>query len=109
MSCSRLLDSFPAELGYCLHLLLGFDAAKAAYGGRVTAIGGVGPLAVVEGDPAPDAGLRRRSGFPGVQRDAVVLRGPPEALDEDGAGIPGLPSIEILALARFNRSVQPGG
>ena len=38
---------------------------------------------VVEGDPAPDAGPRLRSGFPSVQIDAFILQGPPQPLDED--------------------------
>ena len=46
-------------------------------------MGGVGPRLVVEGDPAPDAGSGLRSGFSGVQVDAFILQGPPEALDED--------------------------
>lgn len=46
-------------------------------------MGGVRPLVVVEVDPAPDAGLALRSGFPGVEVDAFVFQGPPEALDED--------------------------
>jgi len=49
------LDSFPADLSYRLHLLIGFDAVEADHGGRLPAMGGVRPLVVVEGDPAPDA------------------------------------------------------
>jgi len=49
------LDSFPAKLSYRLHLLIGFDAVEVDHGGRLSAMGGVGPLVVAEGDPAPDA------------------------------------------------------
>ena len=48
-------------------------------------MGSVGAMVVVEGDPAPDAGLRLRSGLPGVQVEAFILQGPPEKLDEDVA------------------------
>ena len=43
----------------------------------------VGPLVVVEGDPAPDAGLGLRSAVPGGQADAFIFQGSPEALDDD--------------------------
>jgi hypothetical protein len=46
------LDSFPDDLSYCLHLLVGFDVVEVDHGGRLTDRGGVGPLVVVEGDPA---------------------------------------------------------
>ena len=46
-------------------------------------MGSVWAMVVVEGDPAPDASLGLRSGFPGVQVDALILQGPPEAFDED--------------------------
>jgi len=45
-------------------------------------MGGVGPLVVVEGDPAPDAGLGLRPGFPGIQVDAFILERPPQAFNE---------------------------
>ena len=45
---------------------------------------GVGPQVVVEGDPASDAGLGLRSGFPGVQIDAFIFQGPPEARYVEG-------------------------
>ena len=44
---------------------------------------GVGPLMVVEGDPAPDACLDLRSGFLSMQIVALILQGLPQALDED--------------------------
>jgi hypothetical protein len=48
------LDSFRAELSYCLHLLIGLGCLEVDHGGRLTAMGGMGPLVVVEGDPASD-------------------------------------------------------
>jgi hypothetical protein len=62
----------------------------------VSAMGGVRPLMVVEIDPATNAYLGLRSGLPGVQVDAFILQGPPQALDEDIVRVP----------TRFNRSVQ---
>ena len=41
------MDRFPADLSYCLHLLIGFDGVEADHGGRLSAMGGVGPLVVV--------------------------------------------------------------
>ncbi len=38
---------------------------------------------IVEGDLAPDACPGLRSCFPGVQVDAFILQGLPEAFDED--------------------------
>ena len=49
----------------------------------MSAMGGVGPQVVVEVDPTSDACLGLRPGLTGVQIDAFVLQGPPEALDED--------------------------
>ena len=46
-------------------------------------MGSVRALVVVEGDQAPDASPCLRPGFPGVQIDAFILQGPPQALDED--------------------------
>jgi hypothetical protein len=80
---SQSLDGFRADLSYGLHLLIGLSCVKVDHGGRLTAMGGMGPLMVVEGDPPPDAGLGLRSSFPGVQVDAFILQGPPETLDED--------------------------
>jgi hypothetical protein len=48
------LDKFPADLSYCLHLLIGFNVVKVYHGRQLTAMGGVGPLMVVESDPSPD-------------------------------------------------------
>ena len=61
-------------------------------------MGGVRPLVVVEVDPAPDAGLGLRSGFPGVEVDALVFQGPPEALYED--------IVQASALAENERRKQ---
>ena len=45
---------------------------------------GVGPLVIAEGDPASDAGLGLRPGFPSVQIDAFIFQGPPEARYVEG-------------------------
>ena len=52
-------------------------------------MGGVGTLVVVEGDPASDASLGLRPGFPGVKIDAFVFQGPPESLDKDVVEVSG--------------------
>ena len=44
---------------------------------------GIGRPVVLEGGPAPNTSLGLRSCFPGVQVEAFVLCGTPEALDED--------------------------
>ena len=44
---------------------------------------GVRPLVIVEGDPSRHTSLGLRAGFPSMQIDALILQGPPEALDED--------------------------
>jgi hypothetical protein len=76
-------------------------------------MGSVWAMVIVEGDPAPDASLGLRSGFPGMQVDAFILQGPPEALDEPKVREANmlsrqrpLPSIEIRVPTRFSRSVQ---
>ena len=46
-------------------------------------MGSVWAMVVVEGDPASDASLCLRPGFPIGQVDAFILQGPPKALDED--------------------------
>jgi len=51
------LDRFPGDLSYCLHLLIGLGCVKVDHGGRLTAMGGMGPLVIVKGDPASDASL----------------------------------------------------
>jgi len=67
------LDSFRGDLSYGLHLLIGFNAVEVDHGGRLTAMGGVGPQVVVEGDPAPDTGLGLGPSFPGVQVNAFIF------------------------------------
>ena len=42
------MDSFWGDLSYCLRLPVGFDAVPIAHGGRLPAMGGVGPLVLVE-------------------------------------------------------------
>ncbi len=63
-------------------------------------MGGVWPQVVVEGDPAPDAGLGLRAGFPGVQTDAFILQRPPEAVNEDVVEVSGLPEAAISTSCR---------
>ncbi len=46
-------------------------------------MGNVWAPMVVESDPRSDGGLCLRPGLPGVQVDAFVFQGPPQALDED--------------------------
>ena len=77
------MDSFRGNLSYSLPLLVGFDLVEVDHGGRLSAMGGVGPLVVVEGDPSANAGLGLRTGLPGVKVDALILQRSPEALDED--------------------------
>ena len=69
-------------------------------------MGGVGPLVVVESDPAPDTGLGLRAGFPGVQIDAFVFQGSPKALDEDVVQRPGFAVHGYLGLGPL-QSVGP--
>ena len=69
------MDRFPAELSYCLHLLMGFDYVEVDHGGRLSAMGGMGPLVVVECDPAADTCLGLEPSFPCVQIDALILQG----------------------------------
>ena len=40
---------------YCLHLLISLGCFEVDHGGRLTAMGGVRPLMVIEGNPASDA------------------------------------------------------
>jgi len=51
------LDCLRPDLSYCLHLLIGLGCVEVDHGGRLSAMGGVWPLVVVEGDPTSDAGL----------------------------------------------------
>jgi hypothetical protein len=77
------LESFRDDLSGCLPLLVGFDLVEVDHAGRLPVMGGVGPLVLAEGDPAPDADPSLRSGFPSVQMSAFMFQGPPETLDED--------------------------
>lgn len=72
-------------------------------------MGGMGALVVVEGDPAPDASLGLRSCFPGVQVDAFILQGPPEALDEDVVEAAPLPLSMATISSVLHRQKMPTG
>ncbi len=50
---------------------------------RLSAIGSMWAIVVVESDPATDASPCLRTSLPGVQVDAFILQGPPQPLDED--------------------------
>ena len=91
---AQLLDRIPGDLSYFLRLLIGLGCVEGDHGGWLTAMfeedqktvwetvfltNGVGPQVVVEGDPASDTGFGLRPGFPGMQVDAFVFQGPPEA------------------------------
>ena len=114
----RSVDSFSGCLSYCLHLRMGFDAVEVDHGGRLTAMGSVRAMVVVEGDPPPDAGSCLRSSLPGVQVVASYFRDR-QSRDMSRAFLPSvrrnarglsrqrpLPSIEIRVPTRFSRSVQ---
>ena len=77
------MDRFLGDLSYCLHLVTGFNAVEEDHGRRLSAMGSVRALVVVEGDPLADTYLGLRAGLPGVQVDAFIFQGPPETLDED--------------------------
>jgi hypothetical protein len=70
----HLLDRFPGNLSYDLRMLIDCDCVEVYYGGWFSAMGRVWSLVVVEGDPAPDADPRLRSGFPSVQIDEIILQ-----------------------------------
>ena len=78
LATPHLLYRFPADLSYCLHLLIGLGFGEVDLGGRLTAMGSVSAMVVVEGDPAPDASPCLRTGLLGVQVDAFIFQGPPE-------------------------------
>lgn len=77
------MDSFLGDLSYPLALLVGLDLVEADHGGRLSAMGGMRPLVIVEGDPSAKARLGLRADLSGVQIDALILQGPPEAFNED--------------------------
>ena len=68
-------------------------------------MGGVGPLVVVEGDPASDARLGLRPGFPSVQVNTFILQRPPETLDKDVVQVSGFAIHGDFGLG----SLQPVG
>ena len=53
MSYSPTLGQFPAGLSYCPRLLIGMYCVEVDHGGRLTAMGSIWAMVVVEGDPAP--------------------------------------------------------
>lgn len=57
VSYSPSVGLFRGDLSYSLPLLVGFDLVEVDHSGRLSAMGGVGPLMVVESDPARDARL----------------------------------------------------
>jgi len=67
-------------------------------------MGGVGPLVVVEGDPASDTGLGLRSSLPGVQVDTLILQRPPEAFDEDVVQVSGFAVHPLPGITRRERA-----
>jgi hypothetical protein len=99
------LERFPDDLSYSLHPLIGFDGVEVGYRGRLTAMGGVGPLVVVESDLGPDASLGLRAGFPGVQMTQSFFRDRQRRSMKMLSRQRPLPSIEIRVPTRFSRWV----
>jgi choline dehydrogenase len=64
------LDRFPADSSCCLRLLIGFDGVEADHGEQLSAVGGVGPQVVVEGNLLPGRVLRRKTREGSVRRQA---------------------------------------
>ena len=62
-------------------------------------------MAVVEGDPAPDAGPGLRTGFTGQYVDGFRLQGAPETLDEDVVEAASLAVYQYPVPTRLSRSV----
>jgi len=60
---------------------------------------------IIESDPTPDTGFCLRARFPGVQIDAFVIQGSPEAPDKDVVDATFRAAIEMFVAARFMRSV----
>ena len=73
------MERIPSASNSCHHLLIGLGSGEVDDGGRLPALGGMGPLVVVEGHSAPDARTELRPGFPSVQADAFILQRQPEA------------------------------
>ena len=70
-------------------------------------MGGMRPVMIVEGHPAPDAGFRLRARVPCVQVNALVLQRPPKALDEDIVDAASL-AVHRDAGAGALHAVRPG-
>lgn len=101
----RACGPLNSTLSYCLQLLINFDIFEVDHGGRLAAMGGVGPQVVVEGDPASDARFCLRSGFPGVQIEIFILQRPPETFNEDVVEVSGFAIHRDLGLG----PLQPVG
>ena len=71
------MNSFRDDLSYSLPLLVGFDPVDVDHGGWLSAMGGMWPPVVVEGDPSANPGLGLRTRLPGVQIDALVFEAAP--------------------------------
>jgi hypothetical protein len=67
----------------CLDLLIILNCIDVNHGGRLTAMGFVRALVIVEGHPAPDACGRLKSGFPSMQLHTFILQGSPKTFDQD--------------------------
>jgi len=65
------------------YYLVSFDLVEVDHGGRLSAMGGVGPLVIVEGSPSANARLRFARRPLKRKIDALILQRPPEAHDED--------------------------
>jgi Sulfatase len=61
----RCLDRYPADLSYCLHLLIGLGCVQVDHGGWLSAMGGVGPHRL----------YHFRLVFSGFEHAHVVLQG----------------------------------
>jgi hypothetical protein len=80
------MDSFPASLSYCLHLLIGFHGIEVDHGGRLTAIGSVRATLI-----APEPHPTMRSYFAKLNRCAgtCAMR------------------LETRARSKFGTSIEP--
>src|SRR5699024_6670706 len=68
------LDRFPARLSYCLRLLIGFNAVDVGHGRRLSAMGGMRPLVIVEGACTRGKPACRKRRCPKLDR---ILQPPP--------------------------------
>jgi len=78
------LDSFRGDLSYSLPLLVGFGLGEVDHGGRLSAMGSMRPLVIVEGDPFRDAGFGLRSGLPVFAGTPPAVAGPAYLLGPTG-------------------------